>query len=229
MGFECGFYKMPRFRNITGSDVSVLNSYFNWERNYKDKFSFEDYVGGGIDEYLNPESKKDKFLILENKEAVDFYRPLLHDTGYGTLGIVDIVESWCSAGRYFNDWFIEHCNDGVDDCKLHKELTRDLMLEALAYVTDFLEKHQLEEWSVVNAFKENAETGEKTIIPCDGIEIQNEKGLIKRIYSDCDPIYFGVGYDSEEFNTFLRLKSTLQDMLINVDFEKEMVYYFTSW
>ena len=227
MGFECGFYKMPRFKNVTGNQVAILSSYFRWQDYYQDKFTFEQYRGHSESE--SPDEKAEENQILKDKEAIDFYRPLMHDTGYGSIGLIDTVDFWCSIGRRFNDWFIEHCNDGVDDCKLHNEFTKDLMIDALKYVQKYLDENHMQEWNVVNAFRENEETGEKTIIPLDGIEIENEDGLIKRIYSEYDTIFYNPGFDDEEYNAYSRLKDVLINMIINTDFEKEMVYYFTSW
>ena len=227
MGFECGFYKMPRFKNYTGHDVAYLSRYFEWERSYKDKFSFEDFVGGAESE--SPTNDGEKLSIVNDKEAVEFYKGHLHDTGYGYIGIIDTVDYWCSVGRLFNKWFIDKCNNGVDDCRLHNELTKDLMIEAVDYVNEYLYEHRLIEGRVVSAFKENYETEEKTVMPCDGIEIELENGLLKRIYSDYDNVYVLSEGDLEEYQAFERLKSTLVDMILKTDFDKDMVYYFTSW
>ena len=222
MGYECGFVKMPRYKDTTWSQVGFLQDYFDWLRNFKGSMPIDAY-------FASYTCREVDTKLLRKTDVVDFYKTQLHQTDTGERGLIDTIEYWCSDGRVFADWFTEHCTKTVNGNTVHKELTKELMFEALEFVDKCLENQRLEEWVVVGAFKENEETGEKTIIPLDGIEIQNEKGLIKRLYATEDFVYYHEDFDMETVDTLLRLKDCLHSMIENIDFHDEMVYFFVSW
>lgn len=216
MGFECGFVKMPRCGDTTGQEVEIIQAYLRWRKN-KNNISFESYSGFKEDE-------------IPSIEKINYYSGFIHKTEYDNETIIDTIDYWGSVGRKFNNWFIETLNGGMDDCRLHDELTPNTIKMALAYVRGYLDSKRLTPWRVVNAYREDPTSGETTLIPCTGIELENEDGLRKRINTEYEEIYYSLEYcEDDEREAFIRLEKVLQNLLETVDFNKEMVYYFTSW
>lgn len=124
-------------------------------------------------------------------------------------------------------WFVNTAQDGVDNCEMHRPLTREDIINFRKFVKEKLKKYEKPECVVVNAYKEN-EDGTTTIIPCDGIEVQYGNNTHERIDSSI-PIIIDEDYDSWEKMHYENSYEWCNDTLAEFDFDNKYLVYVSSW
>lgn len=132
MGLDMSLCKMPRYKNATPEDVSMVEAYLDWEAAKKadpeyTNCTFKEWCGKDVD-----------FNDNTVNEMIDFYSQFRErkyadwdtDKKYGHFRIIDEVGYWRKANHIHN-WFVEHVQDGEDDCKYHNEVTKEDLEELL--------------------------------------------------------------------------------------------------
>ena len=101
MGLDMYLYVGERHGDVSALDMAEMDSYF-WDMEYYRK---------------NPEAYKDcgkpQLDIEVDKETLDFY-----ENQYNNGGILREAGYWRKANHIHN-WFVEHVQNGVDDCGVY--------------------------------------------------------------------------------------------------------------
>lgn len=126
MGLDMYLERMPRYRYATPNDISNVESYLDY-----------------LDNCNNLKSNANQYTLKEwcgvneediNYEYVTFYKKFYNkkypdwDTEhkYGWNTIMDQVAYWRKKNAIHN-WFVENVQDGMDDCRYHNEVTREVL------------------------------------------------------------------------------------------------------
>lgn len=227
MGLDMYLERMPRFENVTVKQIRVLESYLKWkeDRNKKDSkastYSFEEWTRLNI-------------YDLPNQEAVDFYRPFFTikyddwDTEhkYGFKRIMEEVGYWRKANQIHN-WFVENVQDGEDDCCYHEEVTKEKLEELLDICKRVINKSNLIDGSVVNGYK--YDNGKEEAIYEKGLIIEDPSVAIKLLPTSSGFFFGGTNYDEYYIKDVNDTIEIITKILETTDFDKEIIYYVSSW
>lgn len=232
MGFDAGIYKVKRYsRDITPENISTIEKYIEWETNDWAKQHFNNPEDFAIYNYGN--TSEDRYIPTE--DIINFYKDTIHDNDYGSKVIYEeMLYFGRPAGTNIHAWFESHL--GKD---FKKELSKDLLIEFLAYCWEEYEMYLPEFCTVNHAYRyevdedEDYESAEIRLIPCDGIEVEIEDKGIKRIDTnsewECELLIQTDYCDSD----YIRMLQYTIEQCINifktVDFDNEMLYYSGGW
>ena len=130
MGLDSYLKKMPRYKDTTAHEVSVIESYLGW---IKEKESGSKYANCTFKERCGIELSE-----LPDSEVIEFYRPFYKPTyfdwdknkEYPWYRIFEEVGYWRKANQIHN-WFVENIQDGIDDCQYHREVAKEDLEELL--------------------------------------------------------------------------------------------------
>lgn len=123
-------------------------------------------------------------------------------------------------------WFVNAAQDGVDDCEMHRPLTREDIVNFRKFVKEKC-KNTSEECRVVEAYRYN-DDGTTTLIPCDGVEVEYGDGKKKRISNEI-PIIFNENYDDWDMMHYEDALEWCNDTLAEFDFDNKYLVYVSSW
>lgn len=133
---------------------------------------------------------------------------------------------WRKANQIHN-WFVKNVQNGIDDCEYHSEVTKELLKELLATCQVVLNNCELVEGEVNNGY---------TLI--DGImvpQLENGKyikdpSVAKRLLPTTSGFFFGgTDYDQWYVEDIRHTIYICKKALETTDFEKEVIYYISSW
>ena len=226
MGLDMMLYRMPRYKDATAKDVTIVEEYLGWKREKDDPNS----------EYKNCTMKK--WCGIDYKEVkrkfVNFYKKFYHvtysdwdtDHKYPWHGIKEKVGYWRKANEIHN-WFVGTVQDGIDDCDWHNEVTK----EDLIYLKDTCEKvlscSNLIDGKINNGY--HFENGKEIPNVIDGKCIEDPR-MAQALLPTCSGFFFG-GTDYDEYY-IENIRDTIDicnKVLETTDFETQMVYYRSSW
>jgi len=192
MGLDMYLNRMPRYKDATPADVSAVECYLDWQRekaagNEYAQCSFKEWCGKEVpaDDYFKFYQPHERITYSEwdvRKER-PWYR-IMEEIGY-----------WRKENA-IHKWFVEHVQDGIDDCNYHREVTAEDLKELR---------------DVCHEVLCNPDLANK-LLPTQG------------------GFFFGsLGYD-EWYIEGLRCTIEICDQaLATTDFEKQMIYYCSSW
>lgn len=227
MGLDMYLYKAPRVGDITANQIVVLDSYFDWLRSKAegDKYancSFGQWCGHSEDEI--EEIGVDAMSMLKDAAHTRYY---VWDTdkAYPNTSIYDEVAYWRKANQV-HKWFVDHVQDGEDDCGNY-EVTQEQLEDLLATCITIKVNIHMKKAKIQNGltFKD----GHPVPIMEDGQIIVNPE-LAQRLLPTTGGFFFGSEeYDQYYMDDIDETIKQLTDILHNTDFEKEIVFYHSSW
>ena len=226
MGLDMYLNKMPRYRGATAQDVSKIERYIDYMEDSKDpKSSAKDY------------SMKEWCGVSEDEispKQLEFYLPFYsmkysewdteHRYGYGR--IMEQVAYWRKANHIHN-WFVDNVQDGIDDCDYHHEVSEEILEELLATCEEVLERSVLVAGPVVNGY--TYKDGMETPNIEDGMYIANTEVAEELLPTTSGFFFGGTEYDEYYYDQVKYTAETVKKILETTDFDKEMVYYISSW
>ena len=194
MGLDSYLMKMPRYNGATARDVSAVESYLSWKEKGTE-YTLEEWCG------LNKPPAQ---------EYIDFYNEFYVAGDYGFKHITEDVGYWRKANAIHN-WFVEKVQDGVDDCRYHREVIKEDIEELLDTCQKVLDASTLvnytEDYQVVEDY-----TVAEELLPTVG------------------GFFFGdTTYDEWYIKDIEHTIDILTRVLDTTDFETEMLYYVSSW
>ena len=114
MGLDMFIFKIKRFENATYADVVAVENYLDllkYNAKHPDKrYTMKDWCGR--------EKPSDKL--------VEFYSQFQYEK-YESSHIAEEVAYWRKANA-IHQWFVDNVQDGEDDCRVHRELTKSDLL-----------------------------------------------------------------------------------------------------
>lgn len=110
MGLDMSIFKIKRFNNATLDDVVTVESYLDLVK-YNAENPDKQYT---MINWCGRDKPSDKLI--------EFYSRYQYEK-YGSVRIAEEVAYWRKANA-IHRWFVDNVQDGVDDCCVHRELTR---------------------------------------------------------------------------------------------------------
>lgn len=216
---------MPRYKNATAQDVYAIECYLDL-KNYQSKGEYTDCT---LREWCAIDESE-----LPTQDVIDYYsdfyktRYYKFDTEmkYPHDNIIEEVGYWRKANAIHN-WFVEHVQDGIDDCRYHDEVTKELLEELLDTCITVFENSVMMPGAVSNGqsfidgqWVDNLEPGKVIINP----EVANE------LLPTQGGFFFGsTDYDEQYLEDVRETIEMINVILDTTDFEREAIYYVSSW
>lgn len=222
MGLDQYLNRMPRYKNVTANQISAMESYFEWTTgdNTK-KYSFNKWCGHDLSE-------------LPSIETIEYFRQFYSvrysdwdvEKKFGFGRIMDQIGYWRKA-NHIHRWFVENVQDGIDDCNYHHEVTEEVLENILDACIEVLNSSVMTIGAVNNGctiengeLKDNIEIGKVIIDP----------SIAKNLLPTTGGFFFGsTDYDEYYVEGIKETIDICQNALATTDFEKEMIYYVSSW
>ena len=201
MGLDMYLEKYPR--GYRPEEVSAFEQYIDYrKRNIDEKYTMKEWCG--IEEEDVPKGERAEELL--EHLGIKYY---VWDTEkkYPYEGIHEQVGYWRKANE-IHKWFVDHVQDGFDDCKYHHEVTEGKLRELLAVCR-----------KVTEYFHTNS-NGE-IVVDCIGCEneLPTETGF-----------FFGsTEYDEWYVQDVEYTEELCEKLLKETDFEAEALFYVSSW
>ena len=130
MGLDMYLNKMPRYRCATAKAVEAVEDYLDWVRRTEE---------GSTNCTLKEWCGSDK---IPSQRCIDFYSKFYTVGKYGLGHIMTQVGYWRKANQ-IHRWFVNQVQDGVDDCRYHKEVSESKFKELLDACNAVLNDHSL--------------------------------------------------------------------------------------
>lgn len=213
MGYETFIVKYPKYKDFTLRDYEAMEEYLSWyenewaRNNYATPQAFIANMTNRVFEDADIEFFK-KYLEKANNNSI--YTDVIF-WGSDSREIFKIVQ------QYFN-------SNAIYEFKLSKNDVKMLLDILFKRVNDFIGR----EVYIENSFT-HPEDEDIYIKGCDGVEIIDNEGNIKRLYSTRE---YSEGLliieDYLRFNMYFSFIRALVDCL-NTDFEKEDVFIVASF
>lgn len=175
----------------------------------------------------------DKNILLDN-DIISYYKQFYNtkyyawdaEYNYGHNSIMEQVGYWRKENM-IHQWFVDHVQDGVDDCRYHNECTKEILEELLDTCEKVKQIAVLKPGQVVNG--QTFTNGKWENCYEYGEVIVNADEVAALLPTQGGFFFGGTEYD----NWYMRGVEDTIDILTRVlettDFEKEMVYYVSSW
>lgn len=215
MGLDMYLYKMPRYRGATARDVDAVESYLDYvahkEGNNTYDGTFKDWCG--LDKY-------------PSQKYIDFYSYFYTKDKYGFGRIMEKVGYWRKANHIHN-WFVENIQDGEDDCDYYREVTEDDFKELLNICKIVLDSCEMVDGKInVGTSYSN---GKVTPIMEDGQYVK-DPSVAKELLPCVGGFFFGgTEYDMYYVECIKDTIDIITEVLETTNFDKEMIYYRSSW
>lgn len=222
MGLDMYLNKMPRYRGATAKDVSAVEDFLDWLKakdEGKTDCSFQEWCG------------RDKVPPLD---YINFYSDYYEERysswdtehKYPWARIIEQVGYWRKANSIHN-WFVENIQDGEDDCDYHREVTEYDLMELLDICKKVLRNSDLVDGLVNNGY-EYTSAGRVPIMTTG--KIIRDTSVAEELLPSTSGFFFGsTDYDEYYLDDIAQTIEIIQKVLDTTDFDKEMVYYVSSW
>ena len=214
MGLNQYLDKMPRYKKTTASVVNAVEGYLDWQKAKKEG---SEYANCTWQEYCGA----DKNILLDN-DIINYYKQFYYRYG----SIMEQVGYWRKENM-IHQWFVDHVQDGIDDCCYHNECTKEILEELLDTCEKVKQIAVLKPGKIVNGM--TFKNGKVENCYEDGEVIVNADEVAALLPTQGGFFFGGTEYD----NWYMRGVEYTIDILTRVlettDFEKEMVYYGSSW
>lgn len=218
--------KFPR-TGLTPNQMCAVSDYFDWEEHNKKKpneaCTFEEWVG------------EDRAKALVGEPIRELLRPYISTTylawdvekNYPNTSISTNVAYWRKANA-IHQYFVDMVQDGEDDCDFHNEITREILLDLLDKCMQIKRKCPLENGKVANGYRFD-NNGNKIYDYVDGKVMTNIE-IADELLPSQEGFFFGsTDYDEYYMNDIDDTINQITKILTETDFEKEVLYYVSSW
>lgn len=222
MGLDMYLYRMPRYGNTTPHEINAIEAYFDWKENPDaKKYTMEEWCGI-------------PFKDVPSKKVRDFYAQH-YVTKYDEWDnkhqflrkmIKEEIGYWRKANQIHN-WFVEHVQDGEDDCKYHKEVTKEVLEKLLAICQQVLDSCEMVEGQVCTGYTFK---NEKMIPIIRSGKCIKDPSVAMELLPTTSGFFFG-GTDYDEWYVE-DIKNTIEickNALETTDFETQQISYRSSW
>jgi len=234
MGFSNAIYKYPIYKDTTYGQIYAIEDYYRY---FESEWAQNNYASA--EEYMIKQHESYKDFVKPTQDQIDFYKSFVHKDEYNEVTISDYVYYNCSGGSQLDedirDLFPEsHSNYGTS-----LVLTQDKLIKLLVNEIKKLDKYKLVPVNINYSFISNDDDDEDrsiTLKKCDGVEVEYEGGITRRLYTNCEYDDWGTSlmttkdyvdeYDS--YNQFYAIEA-LSSILETTDFSKEALYYSGGW
>lgn len=228
MGLDMYLNRMPRPANDSATVYDVVN--------------IENYIDY-IEDCKNPDSKARNYTMEEwcgtklediDADLLEFYRHYYTykyyewdtERKYEFRRIMEQVAYWRKANA-IHDWFVEHVQNGVDDCDYHDEVTKEILEELLDTCERVLDASELVDGQVISRYR-YTDNGKESIME-EGKCIKDPIVAMKLLPTTHGFFFGSTDYDEWYYESVKYTAKKIREILETTDFETEMLYYISSW
>lgn len=220
MGLDMYLDKVKRIdADVTPTELDKIQSFLRWKYENTD-CSFNEWCG--IDE---SEINHDLVKAYE-PEFITRYGLWDEQKKYGRKSIFTEVAYWRKANQIHN-WFVNNIQDGTDDCGSYEVTKADIII-LLALCKTVKNNSELVLGNIVNGYTYD-NNGNRIPIIQEGKTIK-DPSIAKKLLPTTTGFFFGSDeyneYYIEDINYTIEI---LEKILIETDFEKEMLVYSSDW
>jgi len=228
MGLDMYLNRFQRYKDTTPDEISVIEDYFWYagDQRLKEKYkTAKDFLGDS------------RYSVLKEipTETLDFYGAII-DQDHNTFRsdaydfmmdrACEQVGYWRKANQ-IHQWFVEHVQDGEDDCCYHNEVDKETLEELLDTCLKVKEASRLVDGEVANG--QHYVDGHWESIMESG-RIIEDPTVAEELLPATSGFFFGsTEYDQWYMDDIDGTIEICQRVLAETDFDKQMVYYISSW
>lgn len=219
MGLDMYLDKVKKLdENVTLDDICLLNDYFDWKENGQE-YTFEKWCGQDI------KKVKRKLIPLYQDEYKTRYCDWDTEHKYGHESLLEQLVSWRKANQIHN-WFVENVQNGTDDCGCY-EVTK----EQLKTLFKLCMKVKLASKLVKGKVKNGYTFKDGVKIPnIEGGEYIEDPSTAMELLPSQSGFFFGsTEYDQWYMSDIDFTIKKILEVLRTTDFDKEIVFYTSSW
>lgn len=225
MGLDMYLEKMPRYKGTTMRQVRGIEGYFELQ---KAKLTNKELKNCtlkewcGIDESELPPQEVINYYMQFNNTKYSYWDDK-HQ--YGRDEIIEQVGYWRKANQIHN-WFIENVQGGEDDCDYY-DVSREDLKELLDTCNVVLASCKLVEGKV--SVGEKYIDGKFVTMYEDGKIIENPNIAQESLPTQGGFFFGGTEYDEWYLESIKDTIEIITKVLDETDFDKEAIYYTSSW
>lgn len=228
MGLDMYLNRMgrPMSNRATANDVVNIENYIDYIEDCKNpdskarNYSMEEWCGTKLEDIDADLLEFYRHYYTEKYYAWDIEREYPHRR------IMEQVAYWRKANA-IHDWFVEHVQDGVDDCDYHNEVTKEILEELLDTCEKVLAVSELVNGQVVNGYR-YTDNGKELIME-EGKYIKDPSVAMELLPTTRGFFFGSTDYDEWYYDSVKYTAEKVREILETTDFETEMIYYISSW
>lgn len=223
MGLDMYLNRMPRYKEVTASQISAIENLFSYEKRgneYAD-CTFEKWCG-----YKESDLPDNKAIEHFRKLNKFIYPSWDKEKQYGYDSIMDNVGYWRKANA-IHDWFVNNVQDGIDDCNYHNEVTEEILMELRNVCQTVLDSSELTTGKVYNGT--TYKDGQAYHNYEDGMVMLDQSVAEELLPTTCGFFFGSTDYDEYYVEDLKNTIEIIDKVLAETDFENEMIYYVSSW
>ena len=227
MGLDMYLNRMPRYGDTDANQIYALEQYFNWrsdKRNPESKaknYTLKAWCGVNYKDVPNGDVRK----FYEQHHTTRYY-PWDDKKKYPIRSIVEEVGYWRKANHIHN-WFVQNVQNGADDCDYHEEVTKETLEELLDVCRKVLASCDMVDGKI-NVGAEFRD-GKEIPIMEDGQYVKDPSIAEELLPCRSGFFFGGTDYDSYYVTSIRNTIDIIEKVLETTDFEKQMIYYVSSW
>ena len=224
MGLDMYLERMPRYRSATASDVCAVEDYLDWLRAKADgkesaNCPFTEWCG-------RKKSPNKAYIEFYADHYKAHYSEWDKEHKYPWMRITEQVGYWRKANQ-IHSWFVENIQDGVDDCGYHREVTEDDLNELLDVCQQVLNSCEMVSGQIQNGVQ--YANGVMSPIMENGYYVKDSTIAEELLPTASGCFFGGTNYDQYYVEDIKKTIDIVKKVLETTDFDKQMVYYISSW
>lgn len=222
MGLDMYLERFPRYKDYGPQTICGVDGYAEWKKSpTAQEYSLEDWCG----------VKEDS---LPKGADMDYLRGLTATRYYAWddekrhphEGVREHVGYWRKANA-IHKWFVDHVQDGEDDCEYHHEVTKEVLEQLRDVCKTVLDSAVMMPGKVTNGYRWT-KSGEEPILE-DGMVVVNPD-VCRALLPNQSGFFFGsMEYDHWYIDDVRATYELCCKLLEETDFDKQMIYYRSSW
>lgn len=219
MGLDMYLDKVKKLdENVTLEDILLLNNYFEWKEKGQE-YTFEKWCGQDI------KKVKRKLIPLYKDEYKERYWGWDTEHKYGHESLLEQLVYWRKANQIHN-WFVENVQNGIDDCGYY-EVTKEQLKTLFKLCMKVKLASKLVKGKVKNGytFKDGVEVPNIE----DGEYIEDPSTAMELLPSQSGFFFGSTEYDQWYMSDIDFTIKKILEVLRTTDFDKEIVFYSSSW
>lgn len=223
MGLDMYLMRYPRYKGYGPDDIDRVDNYLDYleDEEAKKKYTVGEWCG----------IREDQLPCVDDidhlkKYRVERYSAWDEEKRHPHMRISDNVAYWRKANA-IHRWFVDNIQKGVDDCEYHREVRKEDLEELQEICKKVIEGSVLIKGKVENGTK--YKNGKWVKIYENGLKVLNPE-LCNELLPSADGFFFGsMDYDQWYVEDVKYTYDVLSQVLKETDFDKQMIYYTSSW
>ena len=222
MGLDMYLERFPRYKDFGPREINNVAQYIEWKNNPRAKeHTLEGWCGVKESE-LPPQVDIDNLAKMYGQR---FYA-WDDEHKYPDEGICEHVGYWRKANAV-HKWFVDHVQNGEDDCAYHREVKKEDLEDLRDACEKVLRSAVLVNGKVKNGYRWT-NNGEEPIWE-DGKTVADAT-VCREVLPIARGFFFGgTEYDEWYINDIRYTYELCCKLLKETDFDKQMIYYCSSW